>query len=153
MKLWNRFMDCETARMSWMNSGVLSGAKSLTDQVLSFEPKAVCTDGLAIYQSLFPKAIHKIGPPGTRHIERHNLNIRTHIKRLSRRTICFSKSLRMLQACLRIYFWGTSYLPIPWNTWPSYCFSSPVLPTRKPIRCVPGCLKCRIPCWIKQTWN
>lgn len=66
--------------------------KSLTDQVLSFEPKAVCTDGLVIYQSLLPKSMHKVGLPGTRHIERYNLNIRTHLKRLSRRTICFSKS-------------------------------------------------------------
>ena len=28
----------------------------------------------------------------TQRIERHNLNLRTHIKRLARRTICFSKS-------------------------------------------------------------
>lgn len=80
--------------------------KRLTDQVLSFEPKAVCTDGLSIYQTLLPKAIHRVGLPGTRHIERYNLNIRTHLKRLSRRTICFSKSLRMLEACLKIYFWS-----------------------------------------------
>ncbi|WP_447874715.1 IS1 family transposase, partial [Serratia fonticola] len=28
-------------------------------------------------------------------IERHNLNLRTHIKRLARKTICFSKSEEM----------------------------------------------------------
>lgn len=80
--------------------------KSLTDQVLSFEPKRICTDGLAIYQSLLPASLHRVGLPGTRHIERHNLNLRTHLKRLSRRTICFSKSLRMLNACLKVYFWS-----------------------------------------------
>ncbi|HEX2845848.1 MAG TPA: IS1 family transposase [Chitinophagaceae bacterium] len=40
------------------------------------------------------------------HIERNNLNLRTHLKRLSRRTICFSKSITMLEACLKIYFWN-----------------------------------------------
>ncbi|EOU7577892.1 IS1 family transposase, partial [Shigella sonnei] len=28
----------------------------------------------------------------TQRIERHNLNLRTHLKRLTRKTICFSKS-------------------------------------------------------------
>ncbi|WP_232426903.1 IS1 family transposase, partial [Erwinia tracheiphila] len=31
----------------------------------------------------------------TQRIERHNLNLSTHIKRLTRRTICFSKSEEM----------------------------------------------------------
>jgi hypothetical protein len=42
----------------------------------------------------------------TNHIERKNLSLRTHLKRLNRRTICFSKSLVILSACLRIYFWS-----------------------------------------------
>ena len=41
---------------------------------------------------------------GTNHIERHNLTIRTHIKRLTRRTICFSRKAIMLYAVLKIYF-------------------------------------------------
>jgi insertion element IS1 protein InsB len=39
-------------------------------------------------------------------IERKNLSIRTDIKRLSRGTICFSRSRIMLENCLKIYFWG-----------------------------------------------
>jgi insertion element IS1 protein InsB len=35
---------------------------------------------------------HLVGKEGTRHIERHNLNFRTHVKRLQRRTICFSRA-------------------------------------------------------------
>ncbi|MFY1046718.1 IS1 family transposase [Chryseobacterium sp. GP-SGM7] len=35
-----------------------------------------------------------------------NLNIRTHLKRLNRRTICFSKSNLILIAILKIYFWS-----------------------------------------------
>ncbi|HMW09684.1 MAG TPA: transposase, partial [Bacteroidia bacterium] len=32
--------------------------------------------------------------------------LRTHLKRLNRRTICFTRSAIMLFACLKIYFWG-----------------------------------------------
>ncbi|MBS1665188.1 MAG: hypothetical protein JST68_29350 [Bacteroidetes bacterium] len=38
--------------------------------------------------------------------ERKNLTLRTHLKRLSCRTFCFSKSLSMLESCLKLYFWG-----------------------------------------------
>ncbi|WP_188464902.1 IS1 family transposase [Marivirga lumbricoides] len=39
-------------------------------------------------------------------MERKNLSLRTHLKRLNTRSICFSKSKVMLIACLTIYFWG-----------------------------------------------
>ncbi|EHD3430994.1 hypothetical protein JRB05_004652 [Escherichia coli O124] len=35
---------------------------------------------------------HVISKKCTQRIERHNLNLRTHLKRLTRKTICFSKS-------------------------------------------------------------
>ncbi len=38
-------------------------------------------------------------------MERFNLNLRIHLKRLNRRTICFSKNLIVLTAVLKIYFW------------------------------------------------
>uniref|UniRef100_UPI0038B39A68 IS1 family transposase n=1 Tax=Flavobacterium soli TaxID=344881 RepID=UPI0038B39A68 len=43
---------------------------------------------------------------GTNHIERNNLTLRTHLKRLNRRAICFSKSLIVLVFVLKIYFWS-----------------------------------------------
>jgi insertion element IS1 protein InsB len=46
---------------------------------------------------------HHIGKSGTQNIERKNLNFRTHLKRLQRRTICFSKSDEMHQAVLKLY--------------------------------------------------
>jgi insertion element IS1 protein InsB len=64
------------------------------------------TDKLNIYQSLIPAERHCRAIYGTNHIERYNLNLRTHLKRLGRRTICFSKSRTMLEACVKIYFWG-----------------------------------------------
>lgn len=64
------------------------------------------TDKLNIYQSLIPPDRHVSSVYSTNHIERNNLNLRTHLKRLCRRSICFSRSRAMLEACVRIYFWG-----------------------------------------------
>ena len=41
-----------------------------------------CTDRLESYRKLLPGTRHWIGKDCTRHIERNNLNFRTHIKRL-----------------------------------------------------------------------
>ena len=68
--------------------------------------RRICTDHLNIYRSLIPKTIHDCKAYCTNHIERKNLSIRTHIKRLSRRTICFSRSYALLESCMKIYFWG-----------------------------------------------
>ncbi|UTW62192.1 IS1 family transposase [bacterium SCSIO 12741] len=80
--------------------------KLITDTLLFSRAKRVDTDGLNIYKSLLPREIHRIKHRGINHIERMNLTLRTHLKRLNRRTICFSKSLRCLKAVLKIYFWA-----------------------------------------------
>lgn len=36
------------------------------------------------------------------------LSVRTCLKRFSRRSLCFSKSIKMLKAILKIYFWNTN---------------------------------------------
>jgi IS1 family transposase/transposase-like protein len=79
--------------------------KTLIDKLLVSGVRKLRTDKLTIYQRLIPKGIHCYGVYCTNHIERKNLSIRTHIKRLSRRTICFNRSARMLESCLKIYFW------------------------------------------------
>jgi len=61
------------------------------------------TDKWASYRKLLPEKKHAVGKGGTRNIERHNLNFRTHIKRLQRRTICFSKSMEMHDAVIKLY--------------------------------------------------
>jgi insertion element IS1 protein InsB len=66
--------------------------------------QTIKTDKLNIYQTLIPPERHTCTAYCTNHIERNNLNLRTHLKRLSRRTICFSKSIAMLRACLALYF-------------------------------------------------
>jgi IS1 family transposase/transposase-like protein len=61
------------------------------------------TDKWESYLKLLPKKNHLVGKEGTRNIERHNLNFRTHVKRLQRRTICFSKSVEMHDAVIKLY--------------------------------------------------
>ena len=80
--------------------------RMLINTLLLSGVRRICTDRLNIYRSLIPKAIHDCKAYCTNHIERKNLSIRTHIKRLSRRTICFSRSYSLLESCMRIYFWG-----------------------------------------------
>lgn len=73
--------------------------------VLKLNPRKIYTDKLNTYKNLIPVNIHSNRNLGTNTIERFNLNLRTHLKRLSRKTICFSKNLRVLEACILIYFW------------------------------------------------
>lgn len=69
------------------------------------EAKKIFTDRLKNYRYLIDEKMHSVKRFGTNHIERKNLTLRTHLKRLNRRTICYSKSLVMLVAVLKIYFW------------------------------------------------
>jgi insertion element IS1 protein InsB len=61
------------------------------------------TDDWQSYAKYLPTAKHQVGKDGTLHIERNNLNFRTHLKRLQRRTICYSKSTVMHDAVLKLY--------------------------------------------------
>jgi IS1 family transposase/transposase-like protein len=61
------------------------------------------TDKWESYLKLLPEKRDAVGKEGTRNIERHNLNFRTHIKRLQRRTICFSKTDEMHDAVIKLY--------------------------------------------------
>jgi IS1 family transposase len=70
------------------------------------ETKKIYTDKLKNYRFLIAQKGHNTALHATNHIERHNLTIRTHLKRLNRKTICFSRSLALLTAILKIYFWG-----------------------------------------------
>lgn len=79
--------------------------RPLVDALIVSEPERIYTDGLNLYPGLIPKAIHKRFQYCTNSIERNNLTLRTHLKRLSRKTICFSRSFAVLNAVLKIYFW------------------------------------------------
>jgi hypothetical protein len=74
--------------------------------LLNAKAKMIFTDRLKNYQYLIPKFIHNTTRYGTNGIERMNLTLRTHLKRLNRRTIGFSRSIIILSAILKIYFWS-----------------------------------------------
>ena len=60
-----------------------------------FGIKRYCTDGWGAYERHLPLESHEIGKRKTQRIERKHLNLRTRIKRLTRKTICFSKTEEM----------------------------------------------------------
>lgn len=80
--------------------------RRVTSTLLLSNAKMIISDKLNIYKELIPKEIHSTKNRGINHIERQNLNLRTHLKRLNRRTICYSKSSAMLLAVVTIYFWS-----------------------------------------------
>jgi insertion element IS1 protein InsB len=76
----------------------------LISKLIESKAKKIYTDGLNIYPTLIPKSIHSVYAKCTNRIERLNLTMRTHIRRLSRKTLCFSRSRLMLEAGLTLYF-------------------------------------------------
>ena len=53
------------------------------------------TDGLGAYERHLAAEQHHVGKENTQKIESKHMNLRTRIKRLMRRTLCFSKTERM----------------------------------------------------------
>lgn len=80
--------------------------RMVTNTLLASGSKLIYTDKLSHYVGLIPSWIHKTNQYGTNRVERFNLSVRTHLKRLNRRSIAFSRSLKMLRSCLIIYLWG-----------------------------------------------
>ncbi len=67
----------------------------MCDQLLAklelFPIVASYTDGWQSYAKSLPAEQHYVGKKNTWKIERSNLNVRTRLKRLHRKTMCFSK--------------------------------------------------------------
>jgi insertion element IS1 protein InsB len=61
------------------------------------------TDGWGAYQRHLDSNQHRVGKANTQRIERKHLTLRTRIKRLVRRTICFSKSETVHDAVIGLY--------------------------------------------------
>ena len=59
------------------------------------EPNTIDTDGWGAYKRHIDSEKHEIGKQHTQTIESKHINLRTRIKRLVRRTICFSKTVHM----------------------------------------------------------
>jgi len=54
-----------------------------------------CTDGWGAYERHIPAEQHEIGKRKTQRIERKHLGLRTRLKRLARKTICYSRTEEM----------------------------------------------------------
>jgi insertion element IS1 protein InsB len=73
--------------MLWELLELLSG--------LDIEIVAVYSDNNYAYNDIIPNNILQTGKKNTQKIERKHLTFRTRLKRLTRKTICYSKSLEM----------------------------------------------------------
>jgi len=61
------------------------------------------TDAAGVYERHLPTAAHTVGKIYTQQIERKHLTLRTRIKRLARKTICFSKSVFMHDTVIGLF--------------------------------------------------
>ena len=96
-KVTGKVIDFVIGRRTKLNT------EQVINSVLKLNPKRIYTDGLNSYLSLIPKDKHKVFQYCTNKIERHNLTMRTHLKRLVRKTICFTKNDEMLENCMKLY--------------------------------------------------
>jgi insertion element IS1 protein InsB len=60
-------------------------------------------DAAGVYGRHLPAAAHTVGKIHTQQIERKHLTFRTRIKRLARKTICFSKSVFMHDTVIGLF--------------------------------------------------
>lgn len=61
------------------------------------------TDDWGAYKRNLEKEKHSTGKKNTQKIERKNLTLRTRLKRLARKTICFSKSEKMHEIVIGLF--------------------------------------------------
>jgi len=80
-----------------------ASCRKLVQKLASCQVRNFYTDDWQSYPKVLPSKRHHIGKDGTQRIERKNLNFRTHLKRLQRKTICFSKSPEMHENVLKLY--------------------------------------------------
>ena len=79
--------------LAWHNGGRTDESCAALIKKLSVFPiKYYYTDAWRSYSKYIPSDRHIAGKCNTWKTERKNLNFRTHLKRLNRRTVCFSKN-------------------------------------------------------------
>jgi IS1 family transposase len=98
-------LDRATTRIAAYALGRRTDAscQQLSDKLAGCTVENFYTDNWQAYAKILPDERHTISKAETLNIERHNLNFRTHLKRLHRRTICFSKSSEMHAAVIKLY--------------------------------------------------
>jgi IS1 family transposase len=82
-----------------------ASCKSLMKKLEHLEVDTFCTDDWKSYKKHIPAEKHVISKAKTTHIERRNRDFRTHIKRLCRETVCFSKQDDMHFGIIKAYIY------------------------------------------------
>jgi IS1 family transposase/transposase-like protein len=77
--------------------------KALLKKSSHLHIETYCTDSWKSYKKHIPKEKHIISKKKTTHIERRNRDFRTHLKRLARKTVCFSKKDDMHYGIIKTY--------------------------------------------------
>jgi insertion element IS1 protein InsB len=116
-EFWSYVGNKKNQRWTWYalekNSGVViawhngrrtdESCSRLMEKISVFPAARFYTDDWKSYRKYIPPSKHVIGKADTWRIERRNLNFRTHIKRLNRRTICFSKNEKIHDNVIGMY--------------------------------------------------
>lgn len=77
--------------------------EQLMKKLRIFPIRGYYTDNWQSYAKYIPQTQHHVGKDQTWKIERTNLNFRTHLKRLHRKTICFSKNETLHDTVIGLY--------------------------------------------------
>lgn len=116
-EFWSYIGNKGNQRWTWYaverNSGVIlawhngrrtdESCSRLMDKLSVFRITRYYTDDWQSYRKYIPPSEHIIGKANTWRIERRNLNFRTHIKRLHRKTICFSRDEKIHDNVIGMY--------------------------------------------------
>lgn len=70
-----------------------------------------CTDLWEVFSAALPYDSHIIGKQFTKAIEGMNTCFRTRIRRLMRRTVCFSKKLKYHYAMIKLFIYHRNFNP------------------------------------------
>ena len=114
---WSYVKNKKNQRWLWYAIDMLTGrilsfvfgrrkdkmCKQLIANLKAFNIHTFYTDDWASYPKYIPKEKHVIGKQYTQKIENKNLLLRTRIKRLARKTICFSKSEAMHDGVIGLF--------------------------------------------------
>ena len=116
-EFWSFVETKSNQRWTWYamdkNSGIIiawhngkrtdNDFKTLLSHMANIPIDNYYTDDWGSYSKFLPPNKHFVGKDETWKIERKNLNFRTHLKRLNRKTICYSKNTEIHDNVIGMY--------------------------------------------------
>jgi insertion element IS1 protein InsB len=101
---WHAVERSSGVILAWHNGRRTDESCSqLMKKLSAFSVDRYYMDDWKSYRKYIPPDRHIIGKADTWRIERRNLNFRTHIKRLNRKTICFSRDEKIHDNVIGMY--------------------------------------------------